>query len=182
MKNQKSPIILRFFPSLAILYDNGNIAFDQHSPYTVCMVRFCILLFCCLILGCGSSRPYDVHAAVTLDDHPLPEANVTLVSVWKNKPAATGITDAEGHVTFKTGELDGVLPGTYVAVLSKIIEEKTLSNNEIRAFAEAGIRYVPKMIETVPQKYTKRETSDLKINVGYWHSPDRTLHLFSEKR
>ena len=132
-------------------------------------------------MGCGSHKPYDVQAVVTLDDTPLAEAGVTLISIQKNASSAFGITDAEGNVTFKTKEMDGVLPGSYIAVITKEVEEKILTNNEIRAFAEAGIRYYPKMIELVPEKYTRRETSDLNVKIGYWYSLHLTFNLLSEK-
>ena len=142
------------------------------------MYRLCIFL-CCLLLGCGEPGPYDVRVVVMLDDKPLPDAEVTLIPYQGNAPAPFGVTDGDGNVSFKTDDQDGVLPGVYTAVISKEIEEKMLSNNEIRAFAELGIRYHPKMVQLVPEKYTDKKTSGLKVHVGYWYSPDLTFSLRS---
>lgn len=139
------------------------------------------ILFCCsLIFGCGSSKPYDIWAVVMFDGKPFAEAEVSLVSSQENTQSAFGMTDAEGKVVFRTDETEGVFPGTYTVVVSKIVEEKRLTNNEIRALAEKGIRYVANTIELVPEKYTRRETSDMKIKVGYWSSKDFIFNLHSD--
>ena len=118
-----------------------------------------------------------------LDGKPLAGAEVSLVSVQKNVNAQSisSITDEEGNVTFRTKDVDGVFPGSYIVTVSQKVEEKMLTNNEIRAFAEIGIRYKPKIVETVPEKYTRSETTDLKIKVGYWSSNNLTFNLWSEK-
>ena len=147
------------------------------------MYRLCTLLSCCcLLFGCGSPRPYDVRAVVTLDDEPLTEAIVTLIPLRQNAASAFGVTDAEGNVAFLMDEIDGVIPGTYVAVISKKTEENLLTNNEIRALAETGIRYRPNVIELVPEKYTHSQTSDLIIQVGYWHPTTLTFDLRSDNQ
>jgi len=141
--------------------------------------RMCILFCCCLLFGCGSPRPYDVRVVITLDGEPLTNAEISLQPIRENAASASGITDMAGEVTFKTGDIDGVFPNSYVVVVSKTIEEKRLSNNEIRALAEAGIRYSSGMVELVPEKYTRCETSDLKMKIGYWSSKDLTFDLWS---
>ena len=145
------------------------------------LYRPCILFCCCVFIGCGSPEPYDVRAVVTLDGNPLTEAEVSLVPVWGNTVSAAGVTDTTGAVTFKTGGIDGVLPNSYIVVVSKTVEERKLTNNEIRALAAKGIPYSPNIIEFVPEKYTRRETSDLKLKVGYWHHHEFMLDLLSEK-
>ena len=147
------------------------------------LYRVCILFCCCFLFGCGNRGPYNVRAVVTLDDKPLAEAEVLLIPIQENvntKPAS-GITDTEGVVMFKTEDVDGVFSGSYIVTVSKKIEEKRFSNNEVRAFAEVGIRLPLKSIEFVPEIYTRRETSDLKAKVGYWHSKDFMFNLQSEK-
>ena len=144
--------------------------------------RLCLLFCCCLIVGCGSPRPYDVRAVITLDGEPLAGAAVTFLPVRGNAKSAFGVTDMEGTVTFKTavidGEaIDGVLSGSYIMIVSKTVEEQRLTNNEIRALAEAGIRYRPGIVELIPEKYTRRETSDLRIKIGYWQPTDLTFNL-----
>ena len=145
------------------------------------LYRICVLFFCCLVVGCSSSRLYDVRAVVTLDDKPLAGAEVSFFLVRNNTKSAVGVTGEDGQVTFKTAEADGVLPGTYVVTLSKTVEESRLSNNEIRALAEVGVPFRPKVTEFVPEKYTRCETSDLKVKIGYWSSKNLTFPLRSEK-
>jgi len=116
-----------------------------------------------------------------LDGEPFVEAEVSLVSSKENTKSASGMTDAEGKVTFRTEEVEGVFPGTYTVIVSKTAEENRLSNNQIRALAEMGIRYEANIIEWAPEKYTRRETSDLKIKVGYWSSKDLIFDLHSDK-
>lgn len=142
--------------------------------------RLCVLFCCCVLLGCGSSKLYDVRAVVSLDGKPLTEAVVLLLPVRENAASAFGITDTEGQVILKTGEQDGVFPGAYIVVVSKLIEEKQLSNNEIRALAEIGIQYNPGVVELVPSRYSRRETSELRAKIGYWHSKNMTFNLWSE--
>ena len=144
------------------------------------LYRFCLLFCCFLIFGCGSSRTYSVRAVITLDGEPLAEAEVELLSVQENGVSAIGTTDVDGGVTFSTGEIDGVFSGSYIMLVSKMVEEKTLTNNEIRALAEVGIRYSPHMIELVPKEYTRRETSDLKVKIGYWYPKELPIDLRSE--
>lgn len=144
--------------------------------------RLCFLFCCCLIFGCGSPKPYEVRAVVTLDGKPLDGAVVTFLPVREHAASAFGITDTEGIVTFKTTTtgseaVDGVLPGSYIVIVSKAIEERRLTNNEIRALAESGIRYRPGTIELVPEKYTRRETSHLQTKIGYWHPTELTFDL-----
>ena len=117
-----------------------------------------------------------------LDDKPFAEAKVTLVPIREGAKTAIGTTNAEGKVWFKTEETAGVVSGTYIVIVSKTAEERTLSNNEIRALAEVGIRYRPQMIELAPSKYTQRETSELKMKVGYWPSKEFTFELQSNER
>ena len=144
--------------------------------------HLCRLFCCCLIFGCGAPQPYDVRAVVRLDGKPLAGAIVTFLPDREKASSAFGITDEEGSVTFNTttsdGEVsDGVLPGSYIVIVSKAIEEKKLTNNEIRALAETGIRYSPNVVEFVPEKYPRRESSDFRVKVGYWRSTEFVFDL-----
>jgi hypothetical protein len=123
---------------------------------------------------------YHVQAVVLLDGEPLAWAEVSLISVQEDGKHATGMTDAEGRVTFKTAEVEGVFPDTYIVTVYKTTEESLLSNSEIRALAEVGVRFRPDTISLIPEKYTSRETSDLNVRIGYWHPKELTLNLWSE--
>ena len=151
----------------------------ERNPSNFMPFRISILVCCSLIFGCGSPKPYDIRAVVRLDGKPFVEAEVSLVSSKEGTKSAFGMTDAEGNVVFRTEERDGVLPGIYTVIVSKTAEEKRLSNNEIRALAEMGIRYEINMVELAPEKYTRNETSDLTIKVGYWSSKNFVFDLHS---
>lgn len=166
------------FSGMCLHFQSGTVYGRNQEKF---MCRYCVLFCCCLLLGCGSSKTYDVQATVTLDGTPLAEAEVTFVPLWGKAKRAVGNTDQEGMVTFKTDERDGILPGSYTVIMSKVVDEKRLTNSEIRAFAEVGIPYREKKIELVPEKYTRSETSDLKAKVGYWYSPNLTFHLGADK-
>ena len=142
--------------------------------------RYCLLFCCCLFFGCGGSRLYDVRAVVTLDGEPLTGAEVTLLPERRNAASATGVTDEEGGVTFTTADLEGVFPGSYRAIFSKTIEERRLTNNEVRALTEAGIQYRPNIVEVIPENYTRRETSGLRVQIGYWRDNNLTFDLRTE--
>jgi len=144
------------------------------------LYRLSALLCCCLLVGCGEPQLYDVWAVVTLNGEPLAEAEVMLLPVREGGVSAFGVTDAEGMVVFKAGERVGGFSGTYIVTVSKTTEERRLTNNEIRALAEAGIRYRPSMVELVPERYTCREMSDLRVRIGYWRSRDWVFDLRAE--
>jgi hypothetical protein len=82
--------------------------------------------------GCGDGL-VDLKAHVTLDGKPLEGASVALYGgsgETRNRPAS-GMTDANGDVTFTTFQPDdGVLPGEYKVVVIKSpgsIEEEMAS-------------------------------------------------------
>ena len=104
-----------------------------------------------------------------------------MLPVRKNAPSASGITDAHGEAVFKMEDKNGVLPGSYIVTVSKIVEERRLTNDEIRALAEVGTHYRPQMVELVSPKYTRRETSDLTIKVGYWQPSEWTFDILTEE-
>ena len=71
--------------------------------------------------GCGYRRPplVRVEGVVTLDGEPVAEADVTLVPVGPGR-AARGLASDTGRVAFSTyASGDGVIPGTYKAIVSK---------------------------------------------------------------
>ena len=172
------------FTNLTIIIQRSIVANIMFMSPSKCRTRpympFCFLFCCCLISGCGGSTPYLLKAVVILDSKPLTEAEVILLPVRENAKSASGITNAEGEVTFKTEGEDGVFAGSYIITVSKIVEERRLTNDEIRALAEVGARYRPQMVELVPEKYTRRDTSDLKVKVGYWQPVELTLELYTE--
>jgi hypothetical protein len=73
------------------------------------------------VIGCGYRRPVlaRVEALVTLDGEPVAGADVTLVPVGPGR-AARGLANDAGLVVFSTyGSRDGVIPGSYKALVAK---------------------------------------------------------------
>ena len=64
-----------------------------------------------------------------MDNEPVADATVTLVKEGKDQDAGspTGMTDSSGVVKIKTGEKDGVSPGKYKVLVTKIEKPKGVS-------------------------------------------------------
>ncbi|GHT19630.1 hypothetical protein FACS1894189_8520 [Planctomycetales bacterium] len=114
-----------------------------------------------------------MQITVTLDGKPLEGAAVAVLPTKESTEArdAAGTTDTEGKAVLKSGVDLGLYPGTYTIMLSKKEQIGTPpSEEQLKAFAEKGIRYKPRMKEIVPNKYTNREFSDLKVEVSFWRN------------
>jgi hypothetical protein len=128
--------------------------------------------------GCGYRRPSlaQVEALVTLDDEPVAEADVTLVPVGPGR-AARGLANDAGLVVFSTyGSRDGVIPGSYKALVAK--REFTKSGSrKIEAVRSTPPPSDPTASETMveftendyrhllPAKYAGLATTDLTVTV-----------------
>ena len=83
--------------------------------------RIMTLAVLIVVAGCGYRRPSltQVRGAVTLDGEPVAGADVLLVPVRPGR-AARGLADEAGNVVFSTyASGDGVIPGSYKAIVSK---------------------------------------------------------------
>jgi hypothetical protein len=69
-------------------------------------------------LGCGPGLS-KVECKVTLDGEPVAEATVNFMPEDKGGLQASGMTDAQGMVTLKTGDKEGVRAGKYKVFVSK---------------------------------------------------------------
>ena len=107
----------------------------QRSTFAVC------LLAITLALGCSRGdpqQPKTVKAGgkVTLDGQPVEGANVTLAAEGQGR-AAFGKTDAQGRFKLATtSTIDGVMPGTYPASITKQRTEGGMTSEESQAFYE----------------------------------------------
>jgi len=76
--------------------------------------------------GCGYRRPAMTRpqGIVTLDGEPVAAASVMLVPLEPGRPVAA-VSDEAGRLVFSTyGSNDGVPPGRYKAVVSKLVPTK----------------------------------------------------------
>jgi hypothetical protein len=65
------------------------------------------------MMGCGSKLPV-VSGTVTLDDRPLPSANVIFMPKDESQSPAQGTTDADGNYTLEQeAGIEGIQPGEY---------------------------------------------------------------------
>jgi len=131
------------------------------------------MLACC---GCGNDM-VDLKARVMMDGKPVEGASVSLVGSGEvRNRSASGMTDADGYVRFTTfSPYDGVLPGTYKAVISKnpqsAAEELATYDRgnpedleRIMARERSGnVAYTPTVL---PRAYLSSDTSPLELDVS----------------
>lgn len=109
-------------------------------------------------IGCGPAGPklVPVSGVVTLDGQPLAEAGV-LFQPAVGGPPATGSTDASGRFELRTQNRPGAVLGEHRVSVTK-------QQTSGPASGVAGLEPV-QVISLVPEKYTRPETSGLKVNV-----------------
>jgi len=107
-----------------------------------------LLAFLALLAGCGQDRPECVPAAgqVFIDGQPLTAGQIRVIP--SGARAASAKIDQEGRFTLTTFESgDGCVPGTHAV--------------EITALDTTGDR----MVQLVPEKYGRADTSGLTVTV-----------------
>lgn len=131
-----------------------------------------------LLAGCGYRRPalLPTEAIVTLDGTPVAGASVMLVPNAAGRPAV-GTSDAAGILMFSTyGSRDGVPPGDYKAVVTKLVPTKKarakLEKLSLRPAAEGedGIEPMTEMQDDdyenlLPARYAAAGTTDLAVTI-----------------
>ena len=65
-----------------------------------------------LAVGCGGPHAAQVSGTVTLDNKPLPNANVTFHPAGRAGAVAYGQTDAQGGYVLSTGTDTGLAPAS----------------------------------------------------------------------
>jgi hypothetical protein len=130
-----------------------------------------------LITGCGGTdRPplAPVSGVLLNGDKPVADATVTFNMEGKEMPrVGMGKTDSEGKFYITTYDTrDGAYIGTHVVTISKIAASDVVGGGEMeigseaygKAMEAAATNTAPPKQE-IPDRYTKVETSPLKITV-----------------
>jgi hypothetical protein len=137
-----------------------------------------LLAVLALISGCGYRRPALVRTAgvVTLDGEPVAEATVMLVPIGRGR-AISGVSDKNGRLAFSTyGSRDGVPPGDYRAVVSKLVLTSKAARRVESMRARGGGSAEPPddvMLEftdddyrnELPAHYASIDTTDLAVTI-----------------
>jgi major membrane immunogen (membrane-anchored lipoprotein) len=130
-----------------------------------------------LVLGCGSdesglAQRYSVSGKVTYKGEPVPKGGVTFEPVKPAPPAgrhASG-TIENGYYTLTTSTKDdGALPGDYKVVIIATTVDMTELAKKTGGLIHQGdkdfVKIVKEAKSLVPEKYTKGETTPLKVTV-----------------
>lgn len=131
-----------------------------------------------LVSGCGGAPEgptlYPVKGKVTLEGQPVP--NATVMFQPSSGPVATGVTDANGEFTLKTGAQEGAVAGTHqVSVVAtageKVMEkgEKVMENpspDDLAALSTDPKWKPAEPKSLIPERYSKFETSQLTATVS----------------
>lgn len=141
-----------------------------------------------LVLGCtqGPAMPDDLPPltpctlTLELDQAPLSDATITLIPASGNW-IGVGLTDSAGQATVQTqGRYAGIPAGEYVVTVTKWEESAEAAPDPTSAEADAaafqGGARPTKRKSLVPAKYTKQETTDLKLSVTH-QAIDKTFTL-----
>jgi hypothetical protein len=130
------------------------------------------LLACAaLVVGCGG--PVNVQGKVVKDGKPLKGATVLFLPVGEG-PEAGDVTDEEGNFRLKNPQKLGVLPGEYMVTVSKKVWPPGMK--EPGPF-ELTIPLVAKMKESVPENYTIKEKTPLRVTVPRGGAMDLVLEI-----
>jgi len=127
-----------------------------------------------LIAGCGSGRPttVPVRGKVTFDGKPVPTGRITFYPAEGR--SATGAIGPDGSYTLTTFEPgDGALPGKHRVTIRAVQQSSaTMSKSPERKLRD-GIPdsdLMGTLRWLVPERYSRRETSGLDVEV----TPERT--------
>lgn len=125
--------------------------------------------------GGGSVNPplelVPTSLTVTLDGKPLADADVSLVfqgPAPKGFTGSGGRTDANGKLEVKTGQKSGTVVGTFKALVNKLMmpDGSPIKNDPASGIDLEQLRQQGQVKETVPERYTSIDTTDLTVNVA----------------
>lgn len=124
-----------------------------------------------LFIGCGGApagpKLYAVQGKVTVEGEPLPNATVTFQP--ESGPIATGVTNASGEFTLKTGTAEGAVAGTHRVAVVATTGEKIMENptpDDLAAMSTSGKQETSQPKSLIPERYSKFETSQLTATVS----------------
>jgi hypothetical protein len=161
---------------------------DRTSPW----VGALLLALLAMIPACSYQRPPLVRteAFVTLDGEPVAEATVMLVPIGGGR-AISGAANGAGRLFFSTyGSRDGVPPGDYKAVVSKLVlKPKAVRRIESQRARLGGADDALDEIlmdlsdddyrNVLPDRYARIDTTDLAVTIDR-RSRQIVLALVSE--
>jgi len=126
-----------------------------------------------LIIGCGGGNPaakglVPASGAVTLDGTPIGGVTMTFHKTQPgDQPGGACISKSDGSFAVNTyGDGDGIFPGEYKVTLSKSEITYSVSDEEIARLERENLD-IPqgKTVQHFPQKYLKKETTDIIITI-----------------
>lgn len=137
-----------------------------------------------LVSGCGGAPAgptlYAVKGKLTVEGEPLPNATVTFQPA--SGPVATGMTNANGEFTLKTGTQEGAVAGTHQVAIVATSGEKIMENptpDDLAAMSLSG-KPLPQPKSLIPERYSKFETSQLTATVS--EDPSKNVVTFDLKK
>lgn len=147
-----------------------------------------------VMVGCGPSESNIAKASgvVTLDGKPVPEARVMFHPTAGGPRTSYGTTNEKGEFKASTfGRYDGSLVGECAVTVSKIdtsAQPKITGSDgymgkgydQMMAPANLAKSVKPKFV--IPQKYSNKETSGLKVKVAQGETNHFTLELKSDAK
>lgn len=146
-----------------------------------------VLMSVCLLVGCqqggGLSGLSPIKGKITLDGVALEKASIILTPTFTGENArnagATSDKNGEFHIQTLNAN-DGAFPGDYVISVTKMVPDKTYTEEEIKAANEKGESLKINATNAIPQKYAVHQTSGLKCTVVAGKNPDLVLELSSK--
>ena len=139
------------------------------------VVPGCILVSCAVLMFTGCGKPEDdglpyrtrASALVTYQGEPVGGAHVTFAPDTDTGKAAFGSTNARGIAELRTFELkDGAVAGEYTVTVSKMhTEDDGPAPANPGVPSGVGRQTSAAVIDLLPRKYKRRETSGLAAKV-----------------
>lgn len=144
--------------------------------------RMALVVALLLMTGCGESGPVKSTGVVKwADGAPIGGASIRFVPKDKDKPEATGFSDAQGRFSLLTGSKEGASRGDYTVVVTKF---KTLDPAKVHtagetASAEDRIKAMKSVMKTksaatkneLPAIYADAAKSPLQVTIGGTSEP-----------
>jgi hypothetical protein len=141
-----------------------------------------VVLGLAVLTGCGESGPVKSSGVVKwADGTPIGGASIRFVPKDKDKPEATGFSDAEGRFSLITGPKEGASRGEYTVVVTKfksVDPAKAQATGET-ASAEDRIKAMQGVMKTraaaakneLPAIYADAAKSPLHVTIGRASEP-----------
>jgi hypothetical protein len=133
------------------------------------------MVFLGFLAGCSPAgvRVFPVTGTITYQGKPVENALVSFVPESPESRGASAMTESNGQfiVVAQGAKENGAMAGEYKIIVTKLIEIDDSGNEVIRKPVgeynpnneQVEIRYEQKNL--LPEKYAKRETTDLKVTV-----------------